>query len=258
MDAYKLKNKLEKFFKVEFRVLEKENGNDTCLGIFENDEGFHVQSEIISNNIFILKGEPQQLGANFLRMINSSNKQKRANFISLLRKNEDNVKILINNKKIKLDSFLDNEDEWNSFEIIYQEIPFDKNDEEQYAEVIKLFISAFLSLIDYSIEGFEDGNKIEDKTTRYERNPVNRQICLNHKGYKCAICGFDFEKFYGQIGKGKIEVHHIKPLNETDESYVVDPINDLIPVCSNCHTIIHAKKPAYTPEELVKMIGDKK
>ena len=53
------------------------------------------------------------------------------------------------------------------------------------------------------------------------------------------ICGFDFEEKYGELGKGYIEVHHIKPLSEIDEEVVVNPETDLICVCSNCHRKIH-------------------
>ena len=38
------------------------------------------------------------------------------------------------------------------------------------------------------------------------------------------------------------EVHHIKPLSEINEEYEVDPINDLIPVCPNCHAMLHRQQ----------------
>ena len=46
---------------------------------------------------------------------------------------------------------------------------------------------------------------------------------------------------YGELGKGYIHVHHIVPLSEIGEGYEVDPINDLIPVCPNCHNMLHKK-----------------
>ena len=55
------------------------------------------------------------------------------------------------------------------------------------------------------------------------------------------ICGFDFEKTYGEIGKGFIHVHHIVPVSEIGESYRVDYEKDLIPVCPNCHAMLHRK-----------------
>ena len=57
----------------------------------------------------------------------------------------------------------------------------------------------------------------------------------------CKIGGMSFEQTYGPEIKDIIEVHHIVPLNQIGESYVVDPIKDLIPVCPNCHAAIHSK-----------------
>ncbi|MEG0771017.1 MAG: HNH endonuclease, partial [Clostridia bacterium] len=48
-------------------------------------------------------------------------------------------------------------------------------------------------------------------------------------------------KIYGEIGKDFIHVHHLKPLNEIGEEYIVNPVNDLIPVCPNCHAMLHRK-----------------
>jgi len=84
----------------------------------------------------------------------------------------------------------------------------------------------------------------------YERNPVAREKCLAHHGYACAVCSFDFQKFYGSIGKHYIHVHHVVPLSETREEYIIDPVNDLIPVCPNCHAMIHSTRPALGVEQL--------
>jgi len=55
----------------------------------------------------------------------------------------------------------------------------------------------------------------------YERNPIARKECLINYGFKCSVCGFDFEEFYGEIGTEYIHVHHLKPLNEIHEEYRV-------------------------------------
>ena len=53
---------------------------------------------------------------------------------------------------------------------------------------------------------------------------------------------------------GKIEVHHIKPISEIGEECVVDPVRDLVPVCPNCHMMLHSKKDGvFTVEELKKL-----
>ncbi|MCY7895644.1 DUF3427 domain-containing protein [Bacillus spizizenii] len=90
----------------------------------------------------------------------------------------------------------------------------------------------------------------------YERNPMARKKCLEHYGFSCVICGFDFEKVFGELGKGFIHVHHIIELNQIGKEYEIDPINDLRPVCPNCHAMLHKKKPSFTVEELKDIIID--
>ena len=91
-------------------------------------------------------------------------------------------------------------------------------------------------------ETYPEGTKIQSYVNRFERNPIARQECLKHyKSCKCQICGFDFEKMYGEIGKEFIHIHHIIPLCEIGKEYEVDPIKDLIPVCPNCHAMLHRK-----------------
>lgn len=74
---------------------------------------------------------------------------------------------------------------------------------------------------------------------KYERSSIARQKCIEYYGYKCNICGMDFEENYGDIGKGFIHVHHLVPLNKIGKEYVVDYKKDLIPVCPNCHAMLH-------------------
>jgi hypothetical protein len=73
----------------------------------------------------------------------------------------------------------------------------------------------------------------------YERNPVARALCIAHHGPTCVACGFNFGGVYGPLAEGFIHVHHVKPLSEIGEEYEVDPIADLLPVCPNCHAVIH-------------------
>lgn len=88
-------------------------------------------------------------------------------------------------------------------------------------------------------------------TNKYERNIKARSRCIAYYGTACQICDFDFGATYGEEFAGRIEVHHRKPLYEIKENYVVDPIKDLIPVCPNCHLVLHSKKDGvYTVEEI--------
>lgn len=101
---------------------------------------------------------------------------------------------------------------------------------------------------------FEEGASGYVKLNRYERSPKARAACLAAHGTACAVCGIDFGKAYGPEFAGKIEVHHTVPLSEIGESYRVDPVKDLVPVCPNCHMALHSKKGGvYTVEELKAM-----
>ncbi|MGG6269354.1 HNH endonuclease [Leptolyngbya sp. AN03gr2] len=73
----------------------------------------------------------------------------------------------------------------------------------------------------------------------YERNSEARRRCIEHHGAICGVCKFNFEKKYGLVAQGFIHVHHLKPLSKIQEEYEVDPITDLLPVCPNCHAVIH-------------------
>ena len=73
----------------------------------------------------------------------------------------------------------------------------------------------------------------------YERDHKARLQCIMIHGTACAVCGIDFEKMYGELGKGFIHVHHIVPIHTIGQGYKVDPANDLVPVCPNCHAMLH-------------------
>ncbi len=101
-----------------------------------------------------------------------------------------------------------------------------------------------------------EGKRKEYYTSKYERNSANRRQAIQIHGTKCMICGFDFEKVYGEAGAGFIEVHHIKPLFDLKEEVEVDPKTDLVCLCSNCHRIIHRRRDkVYSIDEVKEMIG---
>lgn len=99
-------------------------------------------------------------------------------------------------------------------------------------------------------ERFIEGSSQVVSVNSYERNPRARDKCIEHYGYCCVICNFDFEESYGDIGTNYIHVHHVVSLSKVDSEYEVDPINDLVPVCPNCHAMIHRRKTDLTIEEV--------
>lgn len=93
---------------------------------------------------------------------------------------------------------------------------------------------------------------------KYERNKLARSICIEKYGFICQVCEFDFEQKYGELGRSFIHVHHIKPISEIGKEYKIDPESDLIPVCPNCHSMIHRyKNKTLTVQELKQIIKTK-
>ena len=74
---------------------------------------------------------------------------------------------------------------------------------------------------------------------RYERNKEAREECIKYYGFSCQVCGFNFSNTYGNIGTNFIHVHHVIPISNIKKDYAVNPIKDLIPVCPNCHAMLH-------------------
>lgn len=88
------------------------------------------------------------------------------------------------------------------------------------------------------------------RVNAYERSEKARRACIEFHKSNCAVCTLDFEARYGELGKGFIHVHHLKPLARIGAEYKVDPIRDLRPVCPNCHAMLHRKSPPFSIQEL--------
>ena len=70
----------------------------------------------------------------------------------------------------------------------------------------------------------------------------------------CEACGFDFEQVYGEHGKGFIECHHTKPVSELKAGEKTK-LSDLALVCSNCHRMIHRRRPWLSVSELGELLS---
>lgn len=101
---------------------------------------------------------------------------------------------------------------------------------------------------------FLEGAKKEVIVNSFERNPKARKECIEHFGCKCQCCDLDFEDKYGEIGKGFIHVHHLKKISEIGDEYQVNPIEDLIPLCPNCHAMVHKNNPPFSIDELKEIM----
>ena len=86
---------------------------------------------------------------------------------------------------------------------------------------------------------------------KYSRSTLARQKCIEKYGTKCSVCGFDFGRQYGALGKGFIHVHHLVPISSIKGMKEIT-CDDLRPVCPNCHAMLH--KGRLSIEELKEII----
>ncbi len=101
---------------------------------------------------------------------------------------------------------------------------------------------------------FVEGRRYPASVMRSERCPAARAACIAYHELSCFVCGFNFEDVYGEHGRGFIHVHHRNPLAQGEAE--VDPIEDLCPVCPNCHYMLHRGETLLSPEELQEMLQD--
>ncbi|WP_226092577.1 HNH endonuclease [Dickeya oryzae] len=92
-------------------------------------------------------------------------------------------------------------------------------------------------------------------TKKYERSREARNKCINYHGTICKVCNLDLTLIYGKLANGFIHVHHLIPISEIGEEYIINYKDDLIPVCPNCHAMLHriqSTEPLQTLKEIVK------
>ncbi|WP_165423555.1 HNH endonuclease [Ktedonosporobacter rubrisoli] len=98
---------------------------------------------------------------------------------------------------------------------------------------------------------FREGKSQLRLTNTHERNPRLRAEAIKIHGVRCYVCDFSFSEAYGPLGNGFIEIHHLRPVAEYTEETLVDPSNDMLPLCANCHRMIHRNPDKLlSPDEL--------
>lgn len=80
------------------------------------------------------------------------------------------------------------------------------------------------------------------KAAKQKRLQIDEKLC-------CQVCGFSFADSYGELGEGFIEAHHLFPISQLTEE-TETKIDDLALVCSNCHRMLHRRRPWLTLDEL--------
>lgn len=109
---------------------------------------------------------------------------------------------------------------------------------------------------------FSEGKLLLKKHFQRERNPkliseAKKNFIARHGHLFCEICGFDFQEKYGSLGKNFIEAHHIKPVSKMADGEKTR-IDDIVMVCSNCHSMLHRKKPWLDKDSRKEVIKNNK
>lgn len=149
------------------------------------------------------------------------------------------------------------EGKWTLFDLTCSRLT-DKSDEQRDAEEVGgACLALLLSLLPTDEDdiyplghGLPEGALTRVAVNRYERCPANRAAAIAAHGTTCKACGFDFTRFYGALGEGFVEVHHQTPVSQMAGGYVIDPVKDLVPLCSNCHQMVHREDPPIPAEKL--------
>jgi len=110
--------------------------------------------------------------------------------------------------------------------------------------------------VDTSVAVMSEGTVKSINVNVRERNPTARKKCIEYYGTSCAVCGVDLGDIYGKEFSGRIHVHHLNPLSSFNGQHDINAIDDLRPVCPNCHMIIHCRpdKP-YSIEEVQELMN---
>jgi predicted HNH restriction endonuclease len=106
---------------------------------------------------------------------------------------------------------------------------------------------------------FPEGKEIFILHKTKERNQtvveLAKKLALEKdKNLCCQACDFSFAKVYGEIGQGFIEAHHTKPLSELS-SETETKVQDLVLVCSNCHRMLHRRRPWLNINDIQNLIS---
>lgn len=212
---------------------------------------------LLSEKLFILlilvcgtKTEPDVIvlpATYLLKFLDNIETAKDGDWKIHITKYDADFKISVTGKQEKVSQYL------NGFDLIISESAISNQQGAKY-NYSTIGQDAFAQEILDGDKYYEGAIK-QIRINTYKRDLAARNKCIDHYGLSCHICGFNFENKYGYIGKRFIHVHHLKPLSEIGYEYELDPIQDLRPVCPNCHAMIHRRRPPYSIEEILKVLN---
>jgi len=272
--AAELQHTLEMKFDIPFHVESGINNGDPWYKIrpfgYAN-ESFEIQLVFINQLRFNMELLPDVYAAPLVKDMANASPDQRATFLGyakVLLQRRAKMDFTINNVEVSIGDDSRWPQQWEKIKLKITKSPIIEENEVFAPEKIiidwgSLFCGMILSLLEVVpvnnpeiIEGANEGGAYRVMTTKYERSPVNRNLCIAAKGCSCQVCGMNFQSRYGDLGIGFIHVHHVIPVSKMGPNYIVDPINELEPVCPNCHMMLHRKDPPLEIEELKRIITE--
>jgi len=130
--------------------------------------------------------------------------------------------------------------------------------ERAYKQVISLLMKVVRWILSNKLIHEDEMGELEGERHQYlsskvERSKINRALCLAIYGFECQICNEKMEDKYGVLAEEFIHVHHIESIAESGVHWV-NPQKDLIPICPNCHSMVHRNTPPLSPQQLKEIL----
>ena len=278
MNFVEIRQKFEESFQIPFKA---EKHSDTSFEIGPSINGVYLFRLVVTYSTevrFSIKFQAEPFGLSVVKSMAASSLNQRvvsASYFSMLEKQSCTVSISFDGVKGDATNPSLWPINWNSMSLVATKkliAPFpDKTHIETAFPFTLTTMAALLALLpmeETDLPGQEElqelanpeaeGSKYQITLNRYERSGLNRSLCLFVHGHKCAVCGLDFEEQYGELGKGYIQVHHVVPVSQLGPDYKINPSEDLVPVCPNCHAMLHRRNPPLTVEELKEILERRK
>ncbi len=211
---------------------------------------------------------PADYASTLLKKMNKSNQEQKTAFsvfAGSLRSKGAVIDLVINNESFEATDPHSWPENWSEINIRMKKtgLVLEKKTEYDFSEAFPWttgFFGMTLALLPLEeisgreVTGEVEGDQYFERVKKYERSRINRAACIEVNSDSCKICGFSFGKTYGKHGEGFIHVHHIIPVSQMGGSYSLNPATDLIPVCPNCHSMLHRRQKVLLPEGLKNII----
>jgi 5-methylcytosine-specific restriction protein A len=208
----------------------------------------------------------EQFAGPLLKAIQESSLEDKKSFANLFHafSKSSHITLLVNHFGIPINDFENGCTKITKFQILgeLKNIDFSELEEEVLTQICSEVVWQILCLMMVFLQkrisddylSSKEGEETLKTVKEYERNPIYRDIVMALRGTACTVCEMQYEDKYGAYGKNFIEIHHLTPASTLKHGYKFNPLTDLVPVCSNCHAIIHRKKKPYTISDMRKAI----